>query len=103
MIISSSLLRSIQTGELKKPEDIPEGDFRRVLPRFQGEAFYQNLKLVDQLKEIAEHKGATPAQIAIAWIRHISAQPGMPVIIPIPGASSDKRVRENTKEVTLTN
>jgi pyridoxine 4-dehydrogenase len=75
---------------------------RRRFPRFQGEAFYENLKLVKEIEEIAKRKGVTPGQVGIAWIRALSAKPGMPVIIPIPGASSEKRVRENSKVVTLT-
>ena len=76
---------------------------RRHFPRFQGEAFYENLKLVKEIEEISKRKGVTPGQVGIAWIRAISAQPGMPVIIPIPGASSEKRVRENSTDVKLTN
>ncbi|CCA76669.1 hypothetical protein PIIN_10658, partial [Serendipita indica DSM 11827] len=45
-----------------------EGDFRRNNPRFQGEAFKENLKLVDALKEIADKKGVTPSQLTLAWV-----------------------------------
>ena len=76
---------------------------RRHFPRFQGEAFYENLKLVKEIEEISKRKGVTPGQVGIAWIRAISAQPKMPAIIPIPGASSEKRVRENSADVKLTN
>jgi pyridoxine 4-dehydrogenase len=72
------------------------------LPRFQGEAFYQNLKLVTEIETIAKRKDVTPGQVGIAWIREIGALPGMPVMIPIPGASSEKRVKENSKVVELT-
>jgi pyridoxine 4-dehydrogenase len=98
----SPLGRGFLTGAYRKPEDIPADDMRRTMPRFQGEAFYQNIKLVHEIEELGKRKGATPGQIGIAWIRGISTQPGMPVIIPIPGASSEKRVQENSKAVTLT-
>jgi len=98
----SPIGRGFLTGDIKKPEDIPEGDFRRTIPRFNGEAFQQNLKLVNEIEELAKRKGCTPAQAGIAWIRGISSQAGRPTIIPIPGASSEKRVSENSKNVTLT-
>jgi pyridoxine 4-dehydrogenase len=102
IIAYSPIGRGFLTGELKKPEDLPENDMRRKFPRFQGENFYNNLKLVDEIKKIAEKKGATAGQIAIAWVKDFSHQPGMPTIIPIPGASSDKRVLENSKQIDLT-
>jgi len=98
----AAILTNIQTGQLKKPEDIPEGDFRRSFPRFQGEAFYHNLDLVKSIEQIAKRKGATPAQVGIAWILALSGRNGLPTIIPIPGASSEERVRENTTNVSLT-
>jgi len=80
-----------------------DNDFRKIFPRFQGEAFYDNLKLVTQVEEIAKRKGVTPGQIALAWIQTLSGSEGMPVMIPIPGASTDKRVLENlaSREVKL--
>jgi len=98
----SPMGRGFLTGEFKKPDDIPADDMRRMYPRFQGEAFYQNLKLVKEIEGIAKSKGVTAGQIALAWIRYISSQPGMPTIIPIPGASTEKRVKDNSKDVTLT-
>ncbi|KIM19599.1 hypothetical protein M408DRAFT_83342, partial [Serendipita vermifera MAFF 305830] len=56
------------TGAYKSPEDFEEDDYRRSTPRFQGEAFKENLKLVDALKEIADKKGVTPAQLTLAWV-----------------------------------
>ena len=53
------------TGEIKKPEDIPEGDFRRNVPRFSAENFPTNLKLVAELQKLAKQKGCSPAQLAI--------------------------------------
>jgi pyridoxine 4-dehydrogenase len=94
----------LQTGDFKKPDDIPEGDFRRHFPRFQGEAFFENIKLVAEVEKLAKRKGATPGQIGIAWIQALSGSDGMPIIIPIPGASTDKRVKENSaaNDVKLT-
>jgi pyridoxine 4-dehydrogenase len=54
------------TGQIKKPEDIPEGDFRRSLPRFSKENFSKNLELVHKLEKFAKQKGCTPAQLAIS-------------------------------------
>ncbi|KAL2067122.1 hypothetical protein VTL71DRAFT_1546 [Oculimacula yallundae] len=89
------------TGEIKSPEDIPEGDLRRTMPRLQPENFHKNIDLVNKLQSIAEQKGCTPAQLAIAWIRSISKKDGNPEIFPIPGATAEARVLENSKGVTL--
>ncbi|RSH81546.1 hypothetical protein EHS25_006168 [Saitozyma podzolica] len=86
----SPLGRGFITRTYKSPEDIPEGSFQKGLPRFQGEAFYENLKLVDRLDEMAEAKGVSTAQLALAWILTLS-----PYTIPIPGSSSPSRVQGN--------
>nr|XP_031859161.1 uncharacterized protein CI109_005357 [Kwoniella shandongensis]KAA5526233.1 hypothetical protein CI109_005357 [Kwoniella shandongensis] len=86
----SPLGRGFLTRAFKSPEDLPEGDFRRMVPRFQGEAFYENLKFVDKLDEIAKAKGITTGQLALAWILHLS-----PTTIPIPGSSNPDRIKEN--------
>lgn len=54
------------TGQIKSPDDIPEGDFRRTMPRFSKENFETNLELVRQVQELAKNKDCTPAQLAIA-------------------------------------
>lgn len=64
----SPLGRGFITRTYKTPEDIPEGSFQRYVPRFQGDAFYHNLKLVDQLDAIAAQRNLTTAQLAIAWV-----------------------------------
>lgn len=102
IIAYSPMSRGFLTGEIKKPEDIPEGDMRRYYPRFQGDAFYENLKLVEEVNKVAAKKGASPTQVAIAWIRAHSGKAGLPIIIPIPGATTAARVEENTKEISLT-
>jgi pyridoxine 4-dehydrogenase len=81
---------------------LPADDFRRRFPRFHGEAFYHNLDLVKEIEVIAKRKGVTPAQVGLGWIRTLSGKNGLPVLIPIPGASSDGRVRENSANITLT-
>jgi pyridoxine 4-dehydrogenase len=72
------------------------------MPKFQGEAFYQNLKLVEALQAFAQKKGCTPAQLAISWVRNLSGKPGIPDVIPIPGAVSAARIEENGKEFSFT-
>lgn len=102
VIAYSPLGKGFLTGQVKSFDDIPEGDFRKVLPRFQPEVFDTNLRLVRKVEELAARKGCTPAQFAINWILALSRQPGIPTIIPIPGASSPERVWENAVEVELT-
>jgi pyridoxine 4-dehydrogenase len=89
------------TGEIKKPEDIPEGDFRRSIPRFSKENFPTNLELVQELEKFAKQKGCTPAQLAITWVKSLSKKDGNPEIIPIPGATTAERVTENSKNIAL--
>ena len=95
----SPLGRGFLTGQIKKPDDIPEGDFRKTIPRFAPENFDTNLKLVHELQKIAEKKGCTSGQIGLAWVKAQSGKPGMPRIIPIPGASTAERVKENMKQI----
>lgn len=85
------------SGQIKSFEDIPEKDFRRMLPRFQPANFETNLKLVDRVVDLARKKGCTPAQLALAWVCSLSERKGMPKVIPIPGASNVDRVIENGK------
>ncbi len=65
----ASLGRGILSGALKSPDDLPPGDQRRDMPRFQGENFYKNLELVEQLRALAEQSGASAAQLALAWCK----------------------------------
>ena len=95
----SPLGRGFLTGEFKRPEDIPENDFRRFNPRFQGDNFYKNLHLVRHVEALAKTKGATPAQIALAWVMAQGED-----VVPIPGTKKRARLEENLKalEITLT-
>ena len=82
-------------------EDIPEGDFRRMLPRFQPGVFDRNIKLADEVQKVAARKGCSAAQVAIAWVKAQSGKGGMGTIVPIPGATKVERVEENLAEVEL--
>jgi aryl-alcohol dehydrogenase-like predicted oxidoreductase len=95
----SPLGRGFLTGQFRTPEDIPEGDFRRHNPRFQGENFDRNLQLVSRVRELAVEKGCTPAQLALAWLLHQGDD-----VAPIPGTKKRSRLEENlgALEVTLT-
>ena len=66
----SPLGRGFLTGEAKRAEDYPEGDYRRIDPRYQGENFDANVAAARIVREIAAAKGAKPAQIALAWLLH---------------------------------
>jgi aryl-alcohol dehydrogenase-like predicted oxidoreductase len=79
------------TGQIRTPDDIPDDDWRKTNPRFIGEAFSENLRIVAEVRAIAAEVGATPAQIALAWLL---AQGGD--IAPIPGTRRVARVEENT-------
>ncbi len=92
----SPLGRGFLTGEFKRPEDIPENDFRRFNPRFQGDNFHKNLDLVRHIEALAQAKGATPAQIALAWVM---AQGGD--IVPILGTKKRSRLEENLKALDI--
>ncbi|WYZ42838.1 hypothetical protein EsH8_VI_000537 [Colletotrichum jinshuiense] len=100
LIAYSPIGRGMLTGALTL-ENIPEGDPRRHMPRFQPECFNINLELVKQVEVLAKKKGVTPAQLAISWTVALSKRPNMPEIIPIPGATTAERVNENAKLVDL--
>ncbi|KAL6719445.1 hypothetical protein ACLMJK_003685 [Lecanora helva] len=101
IVAYSPLSRGFLTGQVRSRDDIPEGDFRKSLPRFQPGIFDQNLVLVDEIEKISKKKGVTSAQTAIAWVRAQSEKPGLPTIIPIPGATKPARVFENLAQVKL--
>ena len=78
------------TGQIQSPDDFEEDDFRRLVPRFQGENFKNNLKLVHQIGEIADKKGCTRGQLTLAWLMAQGDD-----IIPIPGTKKIKYLEEN--------
>ncbi len=92
----SPLGRGFLTGQIRRFEDLPEDDFRRTSPRFQGENFEKNLELVDRVREIAEEKGVTPGQLALAWLLHQGED-----IVPIPGTKRRKYLEENAGAVQV--
>jgi aryl-alcohol dehydrogenase-like predicted oxidoreductase len=82
--------RSLLTGQVQKPQDIPEGDRRLAHPRFQGQNLVQNIELVQRLEAIAREKGCTPGQLVLAWLL---AQG--PNVVAIPGTKRVDRLQEN--------
>jgi len=94
----SPLGRGFLTGRFSSPADFDEGDFRSVNPRFAQEAFDANMKIVDVVKEVAAATGATPAQVALAWVHSRGED-----VVPIPGTRRVSRLEENVGalEVTL--
>lgn len=95
LVAYSPLGRGFLTGAYNTPGDVP-GDFRKHLPRFQGENFEKNKKLVDKISEIAKDKNATTAQISIAWLLAQGED-----IIPIPGTKRIDRLEENIKALDI--
>ncbi|RDW61127.1 aldo/keto reductase family protein [Aspergillus mulundensis] len=102
LVAYSPLGRGLLTGQIKTLDDIPQDSMLRHYPRFQPDTFGINIQLVHKVEELAAKKGCTPAQFAINWVRSLSRKPGMPTIIPIPGATTVERVEENSKVVELT-
>ena len=86
----SPLGRGFLSGEIKKFEDLAEDDWRRTNPRFQGENFDKNLKLVEKLEEIARKKNVTASQLALAWVLAQGQD-----IVPIPGTKRVKYLEQN--------
>jgi aryl-alcohol dehydrogenase-like predicted oxidoreductase len=86
----SPLGRGFLSGRFQSPDDFEESDFRKHHPRFQGENFQKNLELVDRVKEIADEKGVTAGQLALAWVLAQGDD-----IVPIPGTTKVKNLEEN--------
>jgi aryl-alcohol dehydrogenase-like predicted oxidoreductase len=82
--------RGFLTGTVRRAEEYPEGDYRRTDPRYQGENFDANVRAAAHVREMAERKGATPGQIALAWLLHKG-----PDIVPIPGTKRRRYLEEN--------
>jgi aryl-alcohol dehydrogenase-like predicted oxidoreductase len=92
----SPLGRGFLAGRFRTVEDLAPDDWRRQSPRFQGENFAKNLAVLDQINEIAQRKGCTPSQLALAWLL---AQG--PDVVPIPGTTSPQRLKENLESVDV--
>ena len=82
--------RGFLTGAVKRAEEYPEGDFRRGDPRYQGENFDANVRAASAVRALAERKGATPGQVALAWLLHKGDD-----IVPIPGTKRRRYLEEN--------
>ena len=92
----SPLGRGFLTGQIRSVDDFAEDDFRKHSPRFQGENFTRNLELVDRVKELADRKGCTPGQLALAWLLAQGEH-----VVPIPGTKKRERLRENLGAVDV--
>jgi aryl-alcohol dehydrogenase-like predicted oxidoreductase len=92
----SPLGRGFLTGAITKPSDLDSDDFRLANPRFQQEAFEQNMRIVDAVKDIATEAGATPAQVSLAWLLAQGDD-----IVPIPGTKRVSRLEENVGAADL--
>ena len=86
----SPLGRGFLTGAIKSPDDFDDDDYRKHSPRFEGENFAKNLKLVDKVRELSSGKGCTAAQLALAWVLAQGQH-----IVPIPGTKRIRYLDEN--------
>jgi aryl-alcohol dehydrogenase-like predicted oxidoreductase len=92
----SPIGRGFLTGTIQKIEDLPADDWRRTNPRFAGENFKHNLELVEAVKQLAASVGATPTQIALAWLLKQGES-----IVPIPGTKRIKYLEENAQAALI--
>jgi aryl-alcohol dehydrogenase-like predicted oxidoreductase len=92
----SPLGRGFLAGAIASPADFGEDDFRRGHPRFTGEAFDVNLRLVDAVRSLAAEKGATPGQLALAWVLSRGED-----VVPIPGTKRRRYLEENVGAVAV--
>jgi aryl-alcohol dehydrogenase-like predicted oxidoreductase len=92
----SPLGRGFLTGQIKRMQDLPEGDYRHNAPRFKGENFQRNLDLVAEVARFAADKGCTPAQLALAWVLGRGDD-----IVPIPGCKRRTHLEDNAKALQI--
>lgn len=97
LVAYSPLGRGFLTGAIRSVDDLAEDDWRRSNPRFQGENFQRNLDLVGAIHTLADGKGVTPAQLALAWVLARGDD-----IVPIPGTTRPERIDENIGALGLT-
>ncbi len=90
LVAYSPLGRGFLTGAIRSPDDFAADDYRRTSPRFQGDHFTRNLRLVDQVKSLAADKGCSPAQLALAWVLAQGDD-----VLAIPGTRHRSRLDEN--------
>jgi len=96
IVAYSPLGRGFLTGQITTTDDFPEGDFRAHLPRFTGDNFAHNIELVDKVRALAEGKGCTPGQLALAWV--LSRGPD---VVPIPGTKRRTYLEENVAALDI--
>jgi len=96
LVAFAPLGRGFLTGAVKRAEQYPECDYRRGDPRYQGENFDANMRAAADVRELAARKGATPAQIALAWLLHKG-----PDVVPIPGTKRREYLKENVGAVDV--
>ena len=89
--------RGFLAGSVRRAEEYPEGDFRRGDPRFWGKNFDANMRAAEVVRDISRRRGATPAQVALAWLLHRGDD-----IVPIPGTKRRKYLEENVAAAGLT-
>jgi aryl-alcohol dehydrogenase-like predicted oxidoreductase len=92
----SPLGRGFLSGKIRSLDDLPEDDYRRQSPRFEGGNLKKNLELVDKIEELAGRRGCTAAQLAIAWVLARGEH-----IIPIPGTTKVSRLEEDAAAVEI--
>lgn len=90
----SPLGRGFLSGQIRTIDDLPENDFRRAIPRFQGEYFQKNVELVEAIENMAKEKEVTSSQLALAWIMSKG-------IVPIPGTKRRKYVEQNIASTNI--
>jgi aryl-alcohol dehydrogenase-like predicted oxidoreductase len=88
--------RGFLTGEVKRAEEYPEGDYRRGDPRYQGENFDANVNAASAVRELAVQKNVSSSQIALAWLLHKG-----PDVVPIPGTKSQRHLEDNVGAATV--
>jgi len=96
LVAYSPLGRSFLTGQVQKPEDIPDGDRRRDHPRFKAENLSRNLSLLRHVESLAAARGCTPGQLVLAWLLAQGKD-----VVPIPGTKRTHRLDENLRAVDV--
>ncbi len=96
IVAYSPLGRGFLTGQITSPDDFPEGDFRSHLPRFTGDNFARNIELVDKVRDLAQAKGCTPGQLALAWVLSRGQD-----VVPIPGTKRRTFLEENVAAMDM--
>ena len=96
IVAYSPLGRGFLTGRFASRSDLPDGDFRRIAPRFDEDNFDRNLAIVEALRTLAADRGVTPGQLALAWVQHRGDD-----VVPIPGTKRRRYLEENAAAATL--